>query len=103
MPGFGDFTDLCHTAPLPLCAAVGPITSVSSGVGIEPDCYARNIEFANTIVFQGASSCMHIVALIMTVIMILHVRGKFTAVGKSLFVCLRWKGWHIRWSLTRRV
>lgn len=83
MSGFGDFTNICHTAPLPLCASVGPITSVSSGVGIEPDCYARNIEFANTIVFQGASSVMHIVALVMTVIMILHIRGKFTAVGTS--------------------
>ncbi|EON99123.1 putative chitin synthase export chaperone protein [Phaeoacremonium minimum UCRPA7] len=80
---FGDFTSICHTAPLPLCAAVGPITSISSGVGIEPDCYARNIELANTIIFQGAASAMHIVALVMTVTMILHVRGKFTAVGRK--------------------
>ncbi|TPX13036.1 uncharacterized protein E0L32_006462 [Thyridium curvatum] len=81
--GFGDFTSLCHTAPLPLCASIGPITSISSGVGIEPDCYARNIELANTIIFQGAASFMHIVALVMTVVMILHVRGKFTAVGRK--------------------
>lgn len=80
--GFGDFTSFCHTAPLPLCAAVGAITSISNGVGIEPNCYARNIELANTIIFQMAASAMHIVALVMTVIMILHVRGKFTAVGK---------------------
>jgi hypothetical protein len=82
MPGFGDFTSLCHTAPLPLCASIGPITSISSGVGIEADCFARNVELANTIIFQGASSCMHIIAIVMTVIMILHIRGKFTAVGK---------------------
>jgi hypothetical protein len=50
-------------------------------VGIEPDCYARNIELANTIIFQGAASAMHIIALVMTVTMVLHVRGKFTAVG----------------------
>ncbi|OAA67828.1 chitin biosynthesis protein [Niveomyces insectorum RCEF 264] len=81
--GFGDFTSLCETAPVPLCASVGPITSISLGVGIEPDCYARNIELANTIIFQGAASAMHIVALGMTVIMILHVRGKFTAVGRK--------------------
>lgn len=79
--GFGDFTDICAVAPVPLCGAIGPITSVSSAVGIEPDCYARNIELANTIIFSAAASAMHIVALIMTVIMILHVRGKFTAVG----------------------
>ncbi|KAI1490173.1 chitin synthase III catalytic subunit [Biscogniauxia mediterranea] len=83
MGGFGDFTDICHTAPLPLCASVGPITSISSGVGIETDCFARNIELANTIIFQGASSFMHIIALGMTVVMILHIRGKFTAVGRK--------------------
>ncbi|KIH89795.1 chitin synthase export chaperone [Sporothrix brasiliensis 5110] len=81
--GFGDFTSLCRTAPIPLCASVGAITSISFGVGIEPDCYARNIELANTIIFQGAASAMHIVALLMTIIMIFHVRGKFTAVGRK--------------------
>jgi len=80
--GFGDFTSLCRMAPLPLCASLGSSTSISSGVGIEPDCFARNIELANTLIFQGATSAMHIVALLMTVIMVLHVRGKFTAVGK---------------------
>lgn len=81
MPGFGDFSTICHMAPLPLCASVGPITSVSNGVGVTTDCFARNIELANTIIFQGASSVIHILALAMTVIMILHIRGKFTAVG----------------------
>lgn len=80
--GFGDFTWICEKAALPLCTVVGSITTIELGVGIEPACYARNIELANTIIFQGASSFMHISALIMTVIMILHVRSKFTAVGK---------------------
>ncbi|TEA14445.1 Chitin synthase export chaperone [Colletotrichum sidae] len=83
MSGFGDFTNICHMAPLPLCASIGPITQVTSAVGIEPDCYARNIELANTIIFEGAASAMHIVALLMTVVMILHIRGKFTAVGRK--------------------
>ncbi|KAH8653839.1 chitin synthase export chaperone [Xylariales sp. PMI_506] len=83
MGGFGDFTTICQTAPLPLCASVGPITSISNGVGIEADCFARNIELANTIIFQGATSFVHIIALCMTIIMILHVRGKFTAVGRK--------------------
>lgn len=86
MGGFGDFTSICRMAPLPLCSSIGPITSIASGVGIEPDCFARNIELANTYIFQGAASAMHIVALVMTVTMVLHVRGKFTAVGAfSLF------------------
>jgi hypothetical protein len=88
MGGFGDFTSICQMAPLPLCECVGPIRSIASGVGIEADCFARNIELANTIIFQGAASAMHIVALVMTVIMILHVRGKFTAVGKDFPVSL---------------
>lgn len=83
MGGFGDFTGICQTAPIPLCASVGAITAISQGVGIEPDCYARNIELANTIIFQGAASAMHIIALVMTVVMVLHVRGKFTAVGRK--------------------
>ncbi|KAK3905223.1 chitin synthase III catalytic subunit [Staphylotrichum tortipilum] len=81
--GFGEFDSICRMAPLPLCSSIGPITSIASGVGIEPDCYARNIELANTIIFQGAASAMHIIALVMTVTMVLHVRGKFTAVGRK--------------------
>lgn len=82
MSGFGDFTSICENAPLPLCASVGPVLSSSGRVGIEPDCYARNIELANTIIFEGAASMLHIVALVMGIIMILHVRSKFTAVGR---------------------
>ncbi|KAL2272051.1 hypothetical protein VTJ83DRAFT_1422 [Remersonia thermophila] len=81
--GFGDFNAICEMAPLPLCSSLGPKASLSSGVGIEPECYARNIELANTIIFQAATSAMHIVALVMTVFMLLHVRGKFTAVGRK--------------------
>ncbi|KAJ1337532.1 Chitin synthase export chaperone [Microdochium nivale] len=83
MGGFGDFSTICRMAPLPLCASVGPITAISNGVGVPTDCFARNIELANTIIFQGASSIIHILALAMTVIMILHIRGKFTAVGRK--------------------
>jgi hypothetical protein len=83
MSGFGDFTAICENAPLPLCASLGPVLSASGRVGIETDCYARNIELANTIIFEGAASVLHIVALGMTIIMILHVRSKFTAVGRK--------------------
>jgi hypothetical protein len=78
---FGDIDWLCRQAAVPLCSVVGSVKNIEFGVGIEADCYARNIELANTIIFQGAASFMHIVALVMTVIMILHVRSKFTAVG----------------------
>lgn len=82
--GFGDFDSICEKAPLPLCSLVGPPSSISGSTGIIPNCYARNIELANTIIFEGASCFLHIIALGMTVIMILHVRSKFTAVGMLL-------------------
>ena len=94
--GFGSFDFICQQAPLPLCALVGAPT------GIEPICYARNIELANTLIFQagnislphagtrrvrltwGLGTCfVHIAALIMTTVMIFHVRAKYTAVGRK--------------------
>ena len=80
--GFGDFDDICKKTAIPLCSLVGPASQISgSSSGIEASCYSRSIELANTIIFQGATDFMHILALIMTAIMIIHVRGKFTAVG----------------------
>lgn len=81
--GFGDFESICKQSALPLCSVVGKITHIGGLLGIEADCYARNIELANTIIFQGAASFMHIIALVMTVVMVLHVRSKFTAVGRK--------------------
>lgn len=78
---FGDFNSICEKTPVPLCLLVGPASSISGATGIVSNCYARNIELANTMIFQGAASFMHINALGMTVIMILHIRSKFTAVG----------------------
>lgn len=79
--GFGDFQSICDQSMVPLCAAVGPTSAIEGKIGIEASCYARNIELANTIIFEGATSFMHIAALLMTVIMIIHIRSKFTAVG----------------------
>ncbi|XHG06890.1 Chitin synthase, class 7 [Aspergillus wentii] len=81
--GFDGFDSVCRKAPLPMCSLVGPPSSISGSTGIIANCYARNIELANTIIFEGAASFIHIIALGMTVIMILHVRSKFTAVGRK--------------------
>ena len=78
--GFGDFDTLCQQAALPLCSLVGG-GGLMGTTGIQTKCYSRSIELANTIIFQGATDFMHILALIMTAIMIIHVRSKFTAVG----------------------
>ncbi|KAH0559006.1 Chitin synthase, class 7 [Trichoglossum hirsutum] len=81
--GFGDFKSICEKSPVPLCSVVGPPGGIAGHTGIEPVCYARNIELANTIIFQAATGFMHILALVMTAIMIIHVRSKFTAVGRK--------------------
>lgn len=86
---FGDFDHICGQASLPLCSLVGPYgqRSTVANVGIEAECYSRSIELANTIIFQGASDFIHIIALIMTAIMLIHVRSKFTAVGTRILYC----------------
>ena len=81
--GFGDFATICSQNAIPLCALVGPKNPISGSAGITPACYARSIEVANTIIFEAATAFMHILALGMTAIMVLHVRSKFTAVGTT--------------------
>ncbi|DAA79586.1 TPA_exp: Uncharacterized protein A8136_0359 [Trichophyton benhamiae CBS 112371] len=81
--GFGDFDAICRKAALPLCSLVGPKTGFAGTRGILPNCYARSIEVANTIIFQGAAGIIHIMALGMAVVMIIHIRSKFTAVGRK--------------------
>ena len=79
--GFGDFVSICEKTPLPLCPLVGPESPITGAHSVQTNCYARSIELANTIIFQGATGFAHILALIMLVVMIIHVRSKFTAVG----------------------
>lgn len=80
---FGDFTTICEKAALPLCPLIGPTNDITGSTGILPTCYARSIEVANTIIFEAATGFVHIAALGMTAIMIFHIRGKFTAVGRK--------------------
>ncbi|KAI5205229.1 chitin synthase export chaperone [Aureobasidium subglaciale] len=87
--GFGDFDSICKQAALPLCTMVGR-NIVTGDKGIQPACYSRTIEVANTVIFQGAAGIAHICALLMTVIMIVHVRSKFTAVGRKEIISFFW-------------
>ncbi|KAH0284282.1 hypothetical protein M436DRAFT_35386 [Aureobasidium namibiae CBS 147.97] len=87
--GFGDFDTICRQAALPLCTMVGS-NGVKGTKGIQPACYSRTIEVANTVIFQGAAGIAHICALLMTVIMIVHVRSKFTAVGRKEIISFFW-------------
>lgn len=85
MGGFGDFGAICEQSALPICSILGPPSSLTSNNQpmLLTTCNARSIELANTIIFQAATDFAHIGALIMTTIMILHVRSKFTAVGRK--------------------
>ncbi|KAG8935903.1 Chitin synthase, class 7 [Tulasnella sp. 418] len=80
MVAFGSFKDICETAALVVC----PLVETQQGV--EPTCYSRNVEIARSLIFQPATCFVHIVAIIMTGIMIYHVRSKYTAVGRKEIV-----------------
>ena len=103
---FGSFDSICQTAALVICPLLG------SDQGIEPTCYSRNVDIAGTLIFQpcesltppfclvkrnfvltglsffsfsphaSATCFVHVVAIMMTGIMIYHIRSKYTAVGK---------------------
>ncbi|KIK99449.1 hypothetical protein PAXRUDRAFT_822740 [Paxillus rubicundulus Ve08.2h10] len=82
---FGSFDGVCDTAALVICPLLG-----SSGQGIEPTCYSRNVQIGSTLIFQPSTSFVHIVAIIMTAIMIYHIRSKYTAVGRKEIVMFFW-------------
>lgn len=104
MVGITDIDSFCEKAPVPLCSLIGPDSGITGLPGILPNCYARNIDVGNTIIFQGASDFAHIAALGTIVVMILHVRSKFTAVGEWFLFVLLYFGNFFRssWKLTRK-
>jgi len=81
--GFGDFQAQCEQAPLPLCRLIGPQSMISGSTGVQAECYSRSVEVANTLILQGAVGFVHIIALVMATIMVIHVRSKYTAVGRK--------------------
>jgi len=80
MVQFGSFNDICQTAALVICPLVG------TDQGIMPTCYSRNVDVGGTLIFQPSTAFVHIVAIIMTIIMIVHIRSKYTAVGRKEIV-----------------
>ncbi|KAJ7719933.1 chitin synthase III catalytic subunit-domain-containing protein [Mycena metata] len=81
---FGSFNSICDTAALVICPLVG------TEQGIEPSCYSRNVDIGGTLIFQPSTCFVHIVAITMTGIMILHIRSKYTAVGRKEIVTFFW-------------
>ncbi|KIY74408.1 hypothetical protein CYLTODRAFT_340309 [Cylindrobasidium torrendii FP15055 ss-10] len=81
---FGKFDAICDTAALVVCPLVG------TEQGIVPACYSRNVDIGGTLIFQPSTFFIHIVAILMTAIMILHIRSKYTAVGRKEIVMFFW-------------
>ncbi|KAJ3095205.1 Chitin synthase, class 7 [Phlyctochytrium planicorne] len=79
---FGSFDYFCSQVPLTVCPLVG-----KSEGGINPSCYSRNIEIVGgMLIFEPATLVIHLIALIMTGIMIYHIKSKYTAVGRKEIV-----------------
>ena len=91
---FGSYDGICDTVALIVCPLLG------GPMGLEPSCYSRNVEINSTVIFQpgklrrlpglthgsrrlsSATCVIHIAALVMTAVMVYHIRSKYTAVGK---------------------
>jgi hypothetical protein len=54
--------------------------------GIEPFCYARNVELNGTLIFEPATLVIYLMGLVMTGIMIYNIKAKYTAVGRKEIV-----------------
>ncbi|ORX45958.1 hypothetical protein BCR36DRAFT_298241 [Piromyces finnis] len=71
-----NFDFFCNKVSLPMCSLVDS--------KFMPECYSRNLEIVKGhLTFQGATLFMGIVALVMTLIMIFHIKSKYTAVGRK--------------------
>lgn len=81
---FGSFDHVCDKASFPLCSVLGAVNQTSFfSRGIVAECYARPVELANTMIFQIGNAFVHFGALVVTLIIIFHVRAKYTAIGRT--------------------
>ncbi|KAG5417062.1 CHS7 [Candida metapsilosis] len=90
---FGSFDGICNKTSLPLCSVVGAVNQSSYFQrGIVPQCYARSVELANTMIFQIGNAFVHFGGLIIILIIIFNMRAKYTAIGRAemlnLMYCL---------------
>ncbi|EPZ33277.1 Chitin synthase III catalytic subunit domain-containing protein [Rozella allomycis CSF55] len=74
---FGSFSYFCSQASLPLCSAIKLD---------DPSCYSRNVDINGFLMFQPSTLVVHIIAIIMTLIMIYNIKSKYTAVGRKEMV-----------------
>ncbi|KAI8971468.1 chitin synthase III catalytic subunit [Mycotypha africana] len=75
-----NFNGICRTIALSLCPLIGEHDA------IEPVCYSRNVDLGGNIIFQPSTLIIDVVAIIMVLIMVYHIRSKYTAVGRQEIV-----------------
>lgn len=81
--GFGDFENICKDTALPLCSVIAAKGGNSTVRGILPECYARPVELANTLIFQIGNAFVHFGSLMVILIVIYNVRAKYSAIGRT--------------------
>ncbi|CAK7896943.1 chitin synthase export chaperone [[Candida] anglica] len=81
---FGSFDTICTKAAFPLCSLVGTVDESSVfNKGIIPECYARSVEIANTMIFQVGNAFVHFGSLLILLMIVFNVRAKYTAIGRK--------------------
>lgn len=75
--GFGDFEWVCKQASFIVCPALGHS---------DPKCYSRNVALKNFLLFQPSVLAVNLSAIVMTTNMIIHIKNKYTAVGRKEIV-----------------
>lgn len=97
---YGDFAEICLKTPLPLCSVVKSTSHMILSnatrmhnfgpthmkVGILPQCYARSIDVANTVIFGIGNAFVNIGALLVILIIMYNIRQKYTAIGRSEYL-----------------
>lgn len=74
---FGSFKYFCQVSPFAYCASLGLP---------DPKCYSRSIDLGGFLLFQPAVLIIDIASIVMTLIMIRHIKRKYTAVGRKEIV-----------------
>lgn len=80
---FGSFDSICSKTSLPICSVISTNNATDITRGILPKCYPRSVELANTMIFSVGNAFMHFGSLIIMLIIIFNVRGKYTAIGRK--------------------
>ncbi|CAH2351763.1 chitin synthase export chaperone [[Candida] railenensis] len=81
---FGSFDHVCNKTAFPICNVIQSLSnSTDFSRGVIPVCYSRSVELANTMIFQIGNAFVHFGSLIVLLIIIFHVRAKYTAIGRT--------------------